>query len=40
MRAHYDSLATWNTGEIDGKQAIKLINWIWGIGEEEGYRSE
>lgn len=33
-------LPAWNNDQIDGKQAIDIINEIWAIGEVEGYTSE
>ena len=36
----YERLSSWAHGKIDGSQAIRLINKIWAVGEEEGYWSE
>ena len=40
MNELYSKLGTWQHGEIDGKEAIRIVREIWGIGEEEGYWSE
>jgi hypothetical protein len=36
----YDRLGTWGQKLIDGSDAIRLVERIWAIGEEEGYTSE
>ncbi len=36
----YDRLSTWGQRVIDGRDAIRLVERIWAIGEEEGYTSE
>lgn len=36
----YDRLGTWGQKVIDGSDAIRLIERIWGIGNKEGYTSE
>jgi len=40
MSVLYEHLTQWSRGEINGKQAIDIINNIWHLGEEEGYWSE
>ena len=35
-----EKFITWGTDAIDGKEATKLANEIWGVGETEGYWSE
>ena len=36
----YDRLSTWGKKLIDGSDAIRLVERIWVIGDEEGYTSE
>ena len=36
----YDRLSTWGKKLIDGSDAIRLVERIWAIGDEEGYTSE
>jgi hypothetical protein len=36
----YERLRTWGKGEIDGGKAIRVVNRIWAIGDEEGYTSQ
>lgn len=36
----YDRLGTWGQRAIDGREAIRLVERIWAVGEEEGYTSE
>ena len=40
MNDLYNRLRTWGQGAIDGREAIRLVERIWAIGEEEGYTSE
>ncbi|KAG8908921.1 hypothetical protein FRB99_000024 [Tulasnella sp. 403] len=40
MQGLYQRLSTWARNEIDGVEAIKIVNRIWELGEEEGYHSE
>jgi hypothetical protein len=40
MRTLKEKFATWGAGTIDGKEATKLANEIWEVGEAEGYWSE
>lgn len=40
MRTLKEKFATWGAGTIDGKEATRLANEIWGLGEAEGYWSE
>jgi hypothetical protein len=40
MNDLYKRLRTWGRGAIDGREAIRLVERIWAIGEEEGYTSE
>jgi len=35
-----NKFATWGANAIDGKEATRLVNEIWEIGETEGYWSE
>jgi hypothetical protein len=36
----YKRLSTWGHGEIDGREAIRVVKRLWALGEEEGYISE
>lgn len=40
MTSLRNDLRSWASGEINGEQAIELINKIWELSEEEGYLSE
>jgi hypothetical protein len=40
MSELYEQLGSWSRAEIDGKQAIDIVNKIWALGEKEGYWSE
>ena len=40
MRFLKEKFATWGSNAIDGKEATKLVNEFWEIGEIEGYWSE
>ena len=40
MRIMKEKFATWGADAIDGKEATKLANEIWEVGETEGYWSE
>jgi hypothetical protein len=40
MRTLKEKFATWGASAIDGKEATRLANEIWGVGEAEGYWSE
>ena len=40
MRTLKEKFATWAADAIDGKEATKLVNEIWEVGETEGYWSE
>ena len=39
MSGLYKRLSTWGQGEIDAREAIRVVKRIWAIGEEEGYTS-
>jgi len=40
MRTLKEKFATWISDAIDGKEATRLVNEFWEIGEAEGYLSE
>lgn len=40
MSSLYRRFKTWGQGEIDGREAIMVVNEIWGLGTQEGYWSE
>jgi len=37
---NYQQFATWGSRQINGIEAIRVVNRIWNIEEEEGYWSE
>ena len=39
MSGLYKRLSMWGQGEIDGREAIRVVKRIWAIGEKEGYTS-
>jgi hypothetical protein len=40
MQALKTRFVLWGDGTIDGKEATRLANEIWEVGETEGYWSE